>query len=97
MAEAKGSADEGGDSKVKAKKEPKPDAIVKLDAYLSNEWNAWLKTQQDQAALRRRGLANRATLYGTAAAPHQTSVWGNDRSTYKRRIDNDVSFADWLE
>ena len=68
--------------------------------YLAKQWSDWLKAQQQQAVLRSSSRAQRPVLAGAVGTPakkHWDFNRGADSSVYRRRIDNDVSYADWLE
>jgi hypothetical protein len=64
--------------------------------HLAKQWSDWLKAQQQQAALRSSSRTRRPALAG-AVKKHWDFNRGADSSVYKRRIDNDISYADWLE
>ncbi len=71
-----------------------------IHRYLAKQWSDWLKAQQQQAALRSSSRTRRPALAGAVGAPakkHWDFNRGADSSVYKRRIDNDISYADWLE
>ena len=75
------------------KKPAKPDVIVKFDEWAGTQWQKFLRQQRERAqAQRRRG--------GRGRTSRSSLMWtreGVQGSPYKKRVGNDMAFADFLE
>lgn len=90
---------------AKKVKELNPDVVVEFEEWAGRNWEAYLSRHRLAAAKRAaprlpdRGGSRTARVQGQANGFRQGALWtaGPEGSSYRKRVDSDMGFADFLE